>query len=79
MASSSSSSDGVGVVGLLGVVFVVLKLTGYINWSWWYVTMPFWAGLAILASIGIIAGFIFLIAHIAGTIKKRRKYVNRRP
>lgn len=40
--SSSSSSGGVGVVGLLGVAFVVLKLCGVINWSWWWVTAPFW-------------------------------------
>lgn len=33
------------VLGLLGVVFVVLKLTGYITWSWWFVTLPFWGGL----------------------------------
>ena len=49
--SSSSSSGGIGVVGLLGVVFVTLKLLGYIDWSWWWVTAPFWGGFA----------FIFLI------------------
>jgi len=30
------------VIGLLGVLFVGLKLTGYIDWSWWLVTLPFW-------------------------------------
>jgi hypothetical protein len=44
MSTTSSSSSGIGAVGLLGVAFVVLKLTGYIQWSWWYVTMPFWEG-----------------------------------
>ncbi len=39
----------IGVVGLLGLLFVVLKLTGYITWSWFWVTLPFWVGLAILA------------------------------
>lgn len=46
-SSSSSTSGGVGLLGLLGILFVGLKLTGYINWSWWYVTMPFWGGIAI--------------------------------
>lgn len=32
-----------GILGLLGVLFVGLKLTGYITWSWVLVTMPFWA------------------------------------
>lgn len=44
-----------GVLGLLGVVFVTLKLTGVIAWSWLWVTLPFWGGLAILAVIGIFA------------------------
>lgn len=44
---SSSSSSGIGVVGLLGVAFVVLKLTGVIDWSWWWVTLPFWGGFAL--------------------------------
>jgi hypothetical protein len=32
-----------GILGLIGVLFVGLKLTGYITWSWVLVTMPFWA------------------------------------
>ncbi len=58
--SSSSSSSGVGVLSLLGVLFVALKLIGIqpvAAWSWWWVTAPFWGGLAllllILASVGI--------------------------
>jgi len=45
---NNSRSGGIGVLGLLGVVFVTLKLTGVITWSWWYVTMPFWGGFAIV-------------------------------
>ena len=52
--SDSSSSGGVGVLGLLGVVFVTLKLTHVINWSWWWVTMPFWGGFAVLAIVGCV-------------------------
>lgn len=40
--ATNTNSGGVGVLGLLGVVFVTLKLTGYIDWSWWWVTSPFW-------------------------------------
>jgi hypothetical protein len=56
--SSNSSSNGTGggvtIVGLLGVVFVTLKLVGKITWSWWWVTAPFWAGLALVAAILIL-------------------------
>jgi hypothetical protein len=40
-------TSGVGLTGLLGLIFVVLKLTGVINWSWWWVTLPFWGGAVI--------------------------------
>lgn len=43
-------SKGVGVVGLLGVAFVVLKLTGVISWSWWWVTIPFWGVFGIVGA-----------------------------
>lgn len=37
---SSSSSSGIGFVGLLTILFIALKLTGYIDWSWWWVWSP---------------------------------------
>ncbi len=56
--SNQSSSGGIGVLGLLGVVFVTLKLCKVIDWSWWWMTAPFWGpflvGIAILAVCGII-------------------------
>lgn len=36
---------------LLQILFIGLKLTGYINWSWWWVLAPSWASLAIAAVI----------------------------
>ena len=53
-------SSGIGVFGLLGVVFVVLKLTNYIDWSWWYVTLPFWGGIALAIFFLIITFLVFL-------------------
>lgn len=46
------SQGGVGILGLLGLLFIGLKLTGYIDWSWWWVTMPFWGMAALLLIIG---------------------------
>lgn len=49
------SSGGIGFVGLLTILFIGLKLTGYITWSWIWVLSPLWiSALAVLA--------IFLIA-----------------
>ena len=49
--NTSSSSGGIGVLGLLGIVFVTLKLLGFIDWSWWWVTLPFWGGIALVFAI----------------------------
>ena len=50
-------SGGMGVLGLLGVVFVTLKLMGYITWSWWWVTAPFWGGFALFLVLMVMALF----------------------
>ncbi len=54
MSKKTSSSGGIGVFGLLGVLFVGLKLTGFIDWSWWWVTAPFWGGFVLLMGIVVI-------------------------
>jgi hypothetical protein len=38
----TGSSGGIGLSGVLLVVFVVLKLVGVIAWSWWWVLSPLW-------------------------------------
>lgn len=61
-SSSSSSSSGVSTAGLLGVLFIGLKLTGYIDWPWLWVLSPFWIPLVVLLGILLIAGCVWLIA-----------------
>lgn len=58
---SSSSSSGIGFVGLLTIVFIVLKLLGKITWSWWWVLSPLWisAALVVVILLGIILWAIF--------------------
>jgi hypothetical protein len=49
-----ASSGGVGVLGLLGVVFITLKLIGVTEvatWSWWWVTAPLWGGAVLVLLI----------------------------
>lgn len=57
MAESSSSSSGIGFPGLLTLLFIGLKLTGHIAWSWWWVLSPTWITvvivLVLLAIVGI--------------------------
>lgn len=66
---NSGKSGGIGVLGLLGVAFVVLKLTGVIDWSWWWVTIPFWGGL-VVALVILIA--CVLVVGVSEIIERRR-------
>lgn len=70
--SSPSSNGGVGVTGLLGVAFVVLKLTHVIDWSWWWVTAPFWAGLP-LAALTLVVGLLCVIVKAALVTRAARR------
>jgi len=55
--NSGSSSGGIGFIGLLAIVFIVLKLCKVISWSWWLVTIPIWAPV----SLGIVGLLIYLV------------------
>lgn len=48
-------ASGISTTGLLGVLFVGLKLTGYISWPWLWVLSPFWLPLAIVLAVILIA------------------------
>ena len=58
MSEKTSSTGGIGFFGLLGIVFITLKLTGFIDWSWWLVTAPLWGGVAVAALVLVIAVLI---------------------
>lgn len=56
-------SSGIGFTGLLTIVFITLKLTGHIDWSWWWVLAPLWI------PIGIAIALIILLLSLGGKIK----------
>lgn len=64
MSTSQASSGGISVASLLGLIFITLKLTHYIDWSWWWVTAPFWIPFAIIIAILLIIVIILGIAAI---------------
>ena len=59
--SSSSSSRGIGFVGLLTIVFITLKLIGKIDWSWWWVLSPIWISVLLVIAILVIIGIVWII------------------
>ena len=68
---SDAGSGGLGLIGTLLVVFVVLKLTHLISWSWWWVLSPLWIAFALVIVLLIIGGFLYLVFDI--TFGKRRR------
>jgi len=51
------SSGGISFSGLLTCIFIFLKLTGHITWSWWWVLSPLWISFILF----VIAFIIILV------------------
>jgi hypothetical protein len=55
MSESNNSGGGIDIFGATFIVFLVLKLVGTIDWSWWWVTAPLWIPLTlVLAILGVV-------------------------
>jgi len=59
MNNSSAKRGGVSVLGVVQIVFIILKLVGVISWSWWVVLIPLWI------TIGLILFLAFCTIAIA--------------
>jgi hypothetical protein len=61
--NKSNSSNGLGLGMILFLIFMTLKLTGHITWSWWYVTLPLWGPILLVFAIFAIAGIAYVIKN----------------
>jgi hypothetical protein len=65
--SSGSAYGGGGTfLSMLTVLFIGLKLTGYITWSWWWVLAPLWGSIA----FGLLV-FLGFFIYLASSEKKK--------
>jgi len=55
---SDNKSKSIGLADVLFIVFLVLKLTNTIDWSWWWVTSPLWLPIAIALALLVIITII---------------------
>ena len=67
---NNKNTDGVSFLGLLTLLFIGLKLTGYITWSWIWVLSPLWVPISIAL---ILFSAIILVVGLNKTIKYTRK------
>ncbi|GGP16271.1 hypothetical protein [Oceanobacillus neutriphilus] len=66
------SGGGISFVSLLTILFIGLKLTSRIDWSWWWVLSPVWIGFSLSAIVFLIALLVMYLEE-----KKRRKYIKK--
>ena len=52
--SAKASAGGIGFTGLLTIAFIVLKLVGVIDWSWFWVLSPLWISFALFIVVLIL-------------------------
>ena len=64
---TTNSSTGISFTSLLAVAFIVLKLIGYIDWSWWWVLSPLWLPAVVALAI------LLVVFSISVTISLRSK------
>jgi hypothetical protein len=63
---NNETGGGIGIVGVLTLIFVVLKLVGVISWSWWWVLSPLWISFGLGLVILFFVGLIFVVTSIWG-------------
>lgn len=58
---------GLKFTSILTIIFVIAKITGYINWSWWLVFLPilitplFWLGIVLIAFLLMIVSYAIIL------------------
>lgn len=66
MSDTNSNGGGIGLAGATFIVFLTLKLTHVIDWSWWWVTAPLWIPAALVLGILVLAGIVIGIGKAFG-------------
>jgi len=67
--NTATSSSSIGFTSLLTLLFIALKLTGYIQWSWWWVLSPIWISFSLIILIVII---LLMISEVVNKPKSKK-------
>ena len=58
MSSNSSGGGGIGFCGMLAILFIALKLTGHVQWSWLWVLSPIWIPVSVAIGLLVVFGIL---------------------
>lgn len=62
------NKGGIGLCGWMFLIFLTLKLTGFIAWSWLWVTAPLWIPVALVLGAVAVCGTIYLFTEAKKTL-----------
>lgn len=68
----SQKKSSIGIVDLLVVLFIGLKLAGFINWSWWWVLAGWWVQLVIAGGLYGLMAVTQTLKHVARAKRKHK-------
>ena len=60
----TSTNGGIGFLGALTILFIALKLTHVIDWSWWWVLAPIWIPIVVVLGIIAIVAIVVLFVKL---------------
>ena len=63
-STNISTNGGIGFLGALTILFIALKLTNVIDWSWWWVLAPLWIPVAVVLGIIVIVAIVIMIVKL---------------
>jgi len=69
LETKTMNTNGIGFTGLLAIVFITLKLTGYIDWSWWWVLSPLWIPFAVVMFVIVL---LAIFTNGKFTVRRRK-------
>ncbi len=74
---SNTSSGGIGFCGALLLLLLGLRLTGHIDWAWYWIAAPLWAPLGFLVLVALAAGLVYvsvlLLDELLNSWRARRR------
>lgn len=73
MSQKNKGDAAFPFLSILALIFITLKLTGYITWSWWFVLSPIWVPSAIAFTIMLTLLSAYTIGFVLEEYKRGKK------
>ncbi len=71
-----TASTSISLYTIVFIIFLILKLTGNIDWSWWWVTSPIWIPILIFTGVLVIV-FLLGLLYVATTGKNIEELIRK--